>query len=262
MDLGIEGKCALVLASSQGLGFGVAKQLASEGARVVLTGRNADRLSDAVAEINALFPGTAAHVVADLGDVDTPARLLKEASTVFGPVDILVINSGGPAPAPASRVSLDTWNAEFAKMVTPLFEIVRLAVDGMRQRKWGRIVALASSGVVQPIPHLAVSNALRASLTSWLKTLSFEVAVDGVTVNVVAPGRIATQRVAQLDQATAERTGGTVGDVQKASIATIPTGRYGTVEEFSSVVAFLVSQQCSYVTGSIVRVDGGMIKSL
>ncbi len=262
MDLGLTNKCALVLASSQGLGLGVATALCAEGANVVLMGRGEERLATETAALNERKAGRAAYVVADLADPTTPERVLDAAQKFFGPIDILVNNSGGPAGGLASGVAAKTWDDEFAKMVLPIFEITRLAIQGMRARQWGRVITLASSGVVQPIPQLAVSNAMRSSVVSWMKTLSLEVAADGVTVNVVLPGRIDTPRVAQLDQAAAAKSGKPIADMVKASLATIPMGRYGRVDEFASVVAFLAGQTSSYVTGSVIRIDGGMIKAI
>jgi 3-oxoacyl-[acyl-carrier protein] reductase len=260
MDLGLGGKAALVLGSSQGLGLGVARLLAAEGADVILTGRQAERLEEESARINKGRSGRAAFVVADLKAAEARRSLVAAAKEKFGSVDILVSNTGGPAPGAASAVTAATWRDEFESMALPAFEITPM--PGMRAQKWGRIITIASSGVVQPIPNLSVSNALRSSLVAWMKTLSFEVAGDGITVNVIVPGRIGTDRVAQLDKNTATQTGKPLDEVIKTSHATIPLGRYGRIEEFASAVAFIAGQPSSYVTGSIVRVDGGMIRSL
>jgi 3-oxoacyl-[acyl-carrier protein] reductase len=262
MDLGLSGKKALVLAASQGLGLGVAERLAQEGADVVITGRSEGRMREAAAAINAKSGGRAHVVVADLAAAGVATHIADSARSALGQVDILVNNSGGPPPRPAYDIPSDLWSAQFEQMILPLFEVTRQLTPDMRSRKWGRIITLASSGIVQPIPSLAISNALRLSLVGWMKTLSAEIAADGVTVNVVAPGRIDTARVRDIDQKAAEKTGRPIGDVVLDSVKTIPAGRYGRVDEFAAVVAFLAGEPASYVTGSIIRVDGGSIRSI
>jgi 3-oxoacyl-[acyl-carrier protein] reductase len=147
-------------------------------------------------------------------------------------------------------------------MVVPVFKLAGLVLPGMRERRWGRILTIASTGVVQPIPNLVMSNALRSSIVGWSKTLANEVAQDGVTVNLVLPGRIQTDRVEELDAANAKAQGKSVEDVAAAARATIPTGRYGRVEEFADTVCVLASERASYITGSLVRVDGGAVRSI
>ncbi len=262
MDLGLSGKGALVLASSRGLGLGVARALVAEGARVVITGRQADKLAEAAAGLSAAGPGTAAWIATDFSAEGAALNLAEAATDRLGAVDILVNNTGGPPPGSVLAVSPEVWDAQFAAMVRNVFTITGALVPQMRQRGWGRILTLASSGVVQPIPNLGISNALRSALIGWSKTLSDEVAADGVTANVLLPGRIHTERVDELDAATAKRTGKPVADVAAASQASVPVGRYGRVEEFAACAAFLVSGPASYVTGSVLRCDGGAIRSV
>lgn len=262
MDLGLAGKGALVLASSRGLGLGVAKALAAEGARVLITGRSEERLKAAVDAVMAAGSGSASYVVADLGMPDAVQDLARTAQARLDSVDILVNNTGGPPPGSVLPVPAGVWDAQFGTMVRSLVTLTAALIPGMRASGWGRVLTLTSSGVVQPIPNLGLSNALRSALVGWSKTLAEEVARDGITVNVLAPGRIHTERVDELDAAAATRTGKPVEDIAAASRASIPAGRYGRVEEFAAVAAFLVSVPASYVTGSVVRCDGGAIRSV
>ena len=259
MNLGLEGRRALVLGASRGLGAAVARLLAVEGASVVAASR-----SGATSWSETLDEPTRRRVEACRIDVSDRVTLtaLIVALLDAGPIDILVNNSGGPPPGPLEDVAAERWDQHFATMATHLFEVARLVLPGMRERRWGRIVTIASSGVEQPIPGLGLSNSVRAAVVGWSKTLSNEVALDGVTVNVVLPGRIHTSRVDELDAAAAARAGSTPAEVASASAAAIPVGRYGTPDEFAAAVAFLSSRQASYITGSRIRVDGGMIRSI
>jgi 3-oxoacyl-[acyl-carrier protein] reductase len=262
MDYGLNGKRALVLASSRGLGLGIAEALAAEGVNVVLSGRSRDKLASRAEAINAKGQGRADFTTIDLADPGSAQVLFDTATEKLGGVDILVNNTGGPPPGSVSGPGADLWRAQFDAMVLRVFEITDLCMPAMREAGWGRVITVGSSGVVQPIPNLGMSNALRSALVGWSKTLSTEVASDGVTVNMVIPGRIHTERVDELDAAASKRTGKSVEDVAIASRATIPAGRYGKVEEFAAVAAFLASQGASYVTGSVVRCDGGAIRSV
>lgn len=260
MDLGLKGKRALVLSSSRGLGRGVAESLAAEGAQVLMTARSGDRLQAAVEAINARGAGRAQAFVADLGR--DPKGIYDAAVERLGGVDILVANTGGPPARTALNVEPEEWAPQFEAMVLPVVTLAGLVLPGMRERRWGRILTIASSGVIQPIPNLVLSNALRSSLVGWSKTLASEVAKDGVTVNMVLPGRIETDRTGELDAANAKAQGRTPEEVAAASRAGIPANRYGRVEEFADVVCFLASERASYVTGSLVRVDGGAVRSV
>ena len=262
MDLGLKNKRALVLASSSGLGLGIATALCAEGANVMLSGRSGNRLEAEAAALAARGPGKAHYQVADLSDADAAQRLFTAAQDKLGTVDILINNTGGPPPGGVEEQDRDTWRTQFETMVLSLIEMTNLCLPGMRDNGWGRVLTVASSGVVQPIPNLSISNTIRSALVGWNKSLSNEVAGDGITVNILAPGRVATARTRALDEAAAKRQGKSVEEVRKASNATIPAGRYGTVEEFGAVAAFLVSEPASYVTGSIIRCDGGSIRSV
>ena len=255
MDTGLQGRVALVPGSSSGLGLAVAQALAAEGAHVVLAGRRGERVREEAARLP-----SAVGVEADLTDPAAPARLVAAAEERYGAVDVLVLNGGGPPPGSAADLTPEQLTDAVAQLVHPHQRLVAAVLPGMRERSFGRIVAIGSSGVQQPIDRLVASNAGRAALAGWLKTLAGEVAADGVTVNMVLPGRIATDRTVAIDRSSAERTGGTPEEARARSEATIPVGRYGTPAEFAAVVTFLASAAASYVTGEQVRCDGGMVR--
>jgi 3-oxoacyl-[acyl-carrier protein] reductase len=261
MDLGLNGKRALVLGASRGLGAAVARGLAREGTTVIAAARSSD---DTRAWIAAEAPDVAARLSAQRLDLADRAAVdaLADAVLQDGGVDILVNNSGGPPPGPAAEIGLDLWQAQFAAMAGHLFHLSGRLLPAMRQRRWGRILTIASSGIEQPIPNLALSNSLRMAVLGWSKTLAAEVAADGVTVNLVLPGRIHTDRVDQLDGAAAAKQGKSRDEVAKASQALIPLGRYGRPEEFADAVVFLASDRAGYITGTKLRVDGGLVRGL
>jgi 3-oxoacyl-[acyl-carrier protein] reductase len=262
MDLGIKGKKALVLASSQGLGLGIATKLCEEGATVLLCGRSADKLAAAAKQLSDAGPGIAHYVTVDLFDNDAADTLHSAAEDKLGSVDILVNNTGGPPPSNVATPDTALWHKQIDAMLVRVIEITNLCVTDMKASGWGRVLTIASAGVLQPIPNLAMSNTIRSALVGWNKSLSNEVAAHGITTNMLLPGRIDTERVAQLDAATAEKFGITLDEAVAAARATIPLGRYGTVEEFASVGAFLVSEPASYLTGSLIRCDGGLVKGV
>jgi 3-oxoacyl-[acyl-carrier protein] reductase len=256
MDTGLTGRTALVAASTSGLGLAVARGLAAEGANVVVSGRRG-----AVAQEVAASLQSAIGVEVDLSDPASPAALVQAAVDRFGPVDVLVLNSGGPPPGTALDLTREAVLTAMESLLLQHIELVSQVLPGMRERGWGRIVAIGSSGVQSPLPNLALSNVARSSLSAYLKTLSREVAADGVTVNMVLPGRISTERIGALDAANAKRQGKAVDEVRDSSIAAIPVGRYGDPDEFGAVVTFLCSAQAAYVTGEQVRCDGGLVTS-
>ncbi len=257
MDLGLADKTALVLGGSSGLGFAIADGLAGEGAHVVLSARATGRLDQALAAIRRRSPRAAALPI----DLQQLAPADEDAVRQLSP-HVLICNSGGPPPGSAGDSALDAWQAQFQAMVLNQIRIVRACLPAMLERRWGRILVVASSGVVVPIPNLAISNSLRSALVAFAKTLAAEVAGSGVTVNVIVPGRIATPRVAQLDQAVADREKTEVAAVKQRSIQSIPAGRYGDPAEFAAVAVFLVSEPAAYVTGQMTRVDGGFIRAI
>jgi 3-oxoacyl-[acyl-carrier protein] reductase len=261
MDLGISGRTALVLGGGGGLGRATAIILAQEGARVAVADINADAAAATQAEIAAIG-GESLGLQWDLADLAAIDGNVSAIESGLGPVDILVNITGGPPPTPVSHQDPATWARQFQAMILSVIAITDRVLPGMRQRKWGRIITSTSSGVVAPIPNLGMSNTLRMSLLGWSKTLAREVGADGVTANIIVPGRIATARITQLDEAKANREGRSVGEVSAESEASIPLGRYGRPEEFGNGVAFLASERAAYVTGTTLRVDGGLIPTV
>ncbi|MCJ8507618.1 SDR family oxidoreductase [Rhizobium lemnae] len=262
MDFGITGKRALVLASSRGLGLGIATALAQEGANVLLCGRSGEKLAENCARINALGKGKADWIWSDLTEDDAVTALVKAVEEKFGGVDILVNNTGGPTPGTTEDMTPEKLDSFFQTMVLRVITLTNALLPSMKAQGWGRILTVASSGVIEPIPNLALSNTLRGALVGWNKTLATEVAAYGITANMILPGRIHTDRIDELDGANAKRQGKSLEEVRTASIASIPAKRLGTVEEFGAVGAFLCSGSAAYVTGSTIRVDGGAAKSI
>ena len=261
MQLGIEGRGALVVGAGSGLGKAIATALAAEGVEVACAGRDLGALERTVEEIEA-DGGRAVAVRLDLADRAGLAVAFEAAASAVGGVEILVNNSGGPPPGTAADLDPDELARQFEAMVLGPIALTELALPAMRGRGWGRIVTNASSGVITPIANLATSNTLRLSLLGWSKTLAAEVAKDGITANVLVPGRIATGRVEALDRARAEREGRPVDDVAAASAASIPVGRYGNPSEYAAAAVFLASVPASYITGTTLRVDGGLVPSV
>jgi len=261
MDLGIKGRTALVLGGGGGLGRAIAVALAREGANVALGDVNAEALAQSKDAVTAAG-GRALPLEWNLADHASFEQHFTGIEKTLGPVDILINNTGGPPPTPAAGQDAALWLKSFQEMVLSVIAITDRALPQMRSRKWGRIITSTSSGVVAPIPNLGISNAMRLSLVGWSKTLAREVGRDGITANIVLPGRVATARITFLDEQKAKREGRTVEDVAAESTSSIPLGRYGTPEEYGDVVAFLASERASYVTGSVIRVDGGLIASV
>ncbi|WP_207002751.1 SDR family oxidoreductase [Trinickia mobilis] len=261
MDLKISGRVALVMGAGGGLGGAIARQFAAEGVQVALADVDEKALAATAAAIEAAGRRSMSRRwdLADLASID---QHVQEIERQLGPIDILVNNTGGPPPSPASGVESAEWARQFQAMVLSVIAITDRVLPGMRARKWGRVITSSSSGVIVPIPNLAMSNALRMSLVGWSKTLAREVAADNVTVNVIVPGRIATARIRFLDEARAKRENRPLEEVVKESVGSIPMARYGEPEEYADAVAFLASQRASYMTGGILRVDGGYVPSL
>ena len=262
MDLGIAGRVALVTGGSAGLGYATASALAREGARIALNGRDRGRLDAAVAALRA---DTGADVQGFPGDVSVRAEaesLVRSAADAMGAADILLCNAAGPAPGPFFQHSPDAWQEALDLNLLSAVNLTRAALPAMRRRRWGRILCVASIAAKQPHGGLILSTAARAGVLGFAKALSDEVAPDGVTVNVLCPGLIATARLRSLAERRAAQSGGSVDDAMRASAESIPMRRVGRPEEFGAVAAFLASEAAGYVTGTALSIDGGLHRSI
>ena len=247
MDLGLEGRTAIVCGASQGMGLAVAEAFAAEGANVAMFARRRDVLEREAERLGAL---------AVRGDLTSPQhveRLVATTVEAFGGVDVLVLNGGGPPPGPAVGMTVEQVEAAVELLLTPHVRLVERCLPHLRASGRGRIVAIESSSVREPLPNLALSNAVRPGVVGWLKTLARELAGDGITVNVIAPGRIDTDRL----RAVYGPDGPSAADLEA-----VPAGRLGRPQEIAAVVAFLASEPASYVTGAVVPVDGGLSRHL
>jgi 3-oxoacyl-[acyl-carrier protein] reductase len=250
MDLGIEGRTALVLGASKGIGRGIASALAREGAGVAIASRTAETLERAAAEIE----GDVRPFVADTADLDRLERLLGEVEAELGPIDILVTNTGGPPPGGALDADVDAWREAYDSLVLAPRVLIGAVVPGMRERGWGRIVNVGSSSTREPIGGLTLSNSHRPGLVGFLKTLAREVAADGITVNDIATGRFSTERLAA--------NWGGWDEMERGAPKDVPAGRLGQPAEYGDLVAFLCSERAGYVTGASIPIDGGLLHSV
>ncbi|PZN98268.1 MAG: 3-oxoacyl-ACP reductase [Alphaproteobacteria bacterium] len=263
MDLGLSGKRALICGGSSGLGCAVATALVAEGAYVALLSRDADKLQAVANDLNATGPGRAVITPADLADHASLLAAVDMAEAALGgPIEILLNNTGGPPPSGVSGLEPDLWRAQFEAMVLSIFRLTDRVLPGMKAMGWGRILNVASITVVEPVASLGVSNTLRASVAAWAKTLAGEVAPHGITVNTLLPGRIDTPRIERLDAARAAANGISPEQARAEAVVGIPVGRLGTPEEFGAVAAFLASPQAAYITGSLIRLDGGAVRAI
>jgi 3-oxoacyl-[acyl-carrier protein] reductase len=258
VNLGLEGKVALVCGASRGLGRAIAAELAAEGASVAVCSRDAERLAASAGEIG---PEVLA-IPADLAVPGEGTRVVQAAEERFGRVDVLVANTGGPPAGTHDTLTLKDWDRATALLLRSTVELATAALPGMKARGWGRILAVTSVAVKQPVDNLMLSNSLRAAVTGYAKTLAREVAQDGITVNTILPGYTATERVTELNQANAEREGVPVEEVQARLEASIPMGRLAEPEEFAALAVFLASERAGYITGGSFAVDGGWLRGL
>jgi 3-oxoacyl-[acyl-carrier protein] reductase len=249
MELGIEGRTALVMGASSGIGRGIAAALAREGARVAIASRSKERIEAAAGEIE----GEVTPFVVDTDDLDRVAEAPGEVAESLGPVEILVTNTGGPPFGGALDHGREEWEAAYRSLVLAPRTLIEAVLPGMRERRWGRIVNVGSSSMREPIPGLALSNIHRMAAVGLFKTLATEVARDGITVNTVATGRFATERLADPS--------GSLEPAEERAREEVPAGRLGRPEEFGDLVAFLSSDRAAYLTGAMIPLDGGLLRS-
>lgn len=254
MDLGIGGRVALVTGASSGIGEAVALALAREGVRLAVAARRAERLAGVAEQARAAGALDAKAFTVDLADAASVAAMLLQVGASFGDVDILVANGGGPKAGAYEQLAAADWDVAHRTTLRAMLDLVDGVLPAMRRRRWGRIVALTSSSVKQPIPNLVLSNAYRTALVATLKTLSSDVARDGVTVNSIATGRVATERLRELYPSEEE--------MRLAAERDIPAGRVASPQEYAPLVAFLCGEGAAYVTGQTIAIDGGLIRGL
>jgi 3-oxoacyl-[acyl-carrier protein] reductase len=249
VKLGLENRVALVMGASRGIGRAIAAALAREGVKVAIVSRSAEKLAEAAAEIGE----GATPFAADAADLDRLEGLPSEVEAKLGPIEILVLNTGGPPFGGALDHELDEWEAAYRSLVLAPRVLTGAVVPTMRERGWGRIVNVGSSSTREPIPGLNLSNAHRMAAIGFLKTLSREVAADGITVNTVATGRFATERLADAS--------GSLDGAEEAAKQEVPAARLGQPEEYGDLVAFLCSERAAYITGTVIPIDGGLLRS-
>lgn len=253
MELGLKNRTAFVAASSHGLGKSVATELASEGARVIINGRDQDALTRTRDEINLKFNTEVVAVAGDLSKAEDRDRIVKKILGDFGHIDILVTNTGGPPSGKFEDFDQEDWDNAYQLLLGSTVSIMRSFIPGMKQQKWGRIISITSQAVKQPVENLILSNSVRASVAGLTKTLASEMGEYNITVNNVMPGYTKTNRLKNLIDKNPE--------MEKAK-KDIPLKRFGEPEEFAAAVTFLASEKASYITGVSLAVDGGWIKSI
>ncbi len=258
----LAGRIALVGGGSKGVGFASASALAAAGCDVALWSHDAGRLEAAAAALGAVAPVRVVTVAHDASDPGCAGAVAASVRDQIGDPDILVMNGGGPPVSDPTATTADVWRSAFQSVMLTQVELATAFLPVMRERRWGRVVALLSTGVRQPIRDLPYSNSCRAALAAWLKSCAPAVAGDGVTVNGVLTGRIDTERARELDEARSRRTGVDPASVRAEREHEVPAGRYGRPEELASLVAYLCSESAAYLTGAMVPVDGGLVAAL
>ncbi|CAH0202544.1 NADPH-dependent reductase BacG [Peribacillus sp. Bi96] len=261
MELHLNKKNALILASSQGLGKAIAAELVKEGANVMLASRDGEKLADVQRELAQLGAGKVAYKATDITKTEDIKSLVEETAAEFGSIDILINNAGGPPGGSFTDFNDEDWQQSFELNLLSYIRTIRESLPHLK-KQGGKIINIASSSIKEPIPGLILSNTFRTAIVGLSKTLATELAPDQILINTVAPGRIATDRVQHLDNMNAEKQGVTPEVITEQAINKIPLGRYGEPEEFARFVTFLVSGANTYLTGQSYLVDGGMVKSI
>jgi 3-oxoacyl-[acyl-carrier protein] reductase len=262
VDLGLKGRPALVAAASRGLGRACAHSLAAEGAAVAICARDPGALEEARDQIAEETGSTVVAIPADVSREDDALRFVREGSEALGGCQILVANAGGPPMAPFRELGDDAFRGALDSLLFSTMRMAREAIPLMREASYGRIVVISSIAVKQPIPNLILSNAARAAVAGWAKTLADEVARDGITVNSIMPGRVWTDRVRSLIEHSAQESGSSLEEERKVQESLIPVGRFGEPQEVGDLVAFLASPRAAYMTGTSILVDGGLYRGL
>jgi 3-oxoacyl-[acyl-carrier protein] reductase len=257
VELGLKGKRALVMASSRGLGYACALGLAREGCDLVICSRDQAHIDEAAETIRQETGARVHAMTCDVSREDEVKALIAAAVEQFGGLEIAIHNAGGPPAGGFQAVNGEQWAKAIDQNLLSFVWMAEAAIPEMRRAGYGRILAITSSSIKQPIPNLVLSNATRTSVLGVAKTLAREVGPDNILVNVIGPGRIATERIDELDQAAAKRSGRAVEEIKQDSINAIPLGRLGRPEEFANLAVFLASEAASYISGSAILVDGG-----